>query len=144
AWWQSARVSVSADAAAVSSDYHLPSIGDTAQGGPGTWNPTFALPEAYSGISSVWTGSEMIVWGGTEAGGSKYNSGSRYDPVTDTWRTTSGTDAPFPRKQHTAVWTGTEMIVWGGCGLLDEHNCQINSGGRYNPSTDTWAATATT
>jgi hypothetical protein len=32
----------------------------------------------------------------------------------------------------------------GRCGLLDEHNCQINSGGRYDPATDTWAATTTT
>ncbi len=111
--------------------------------GPGSWDPTHALPEANAGISAVWTGTEMIVWGGTEVGGSKFNSGSRYDPATDTWRTTSGVNAPFPRKQHSAVWTGTEMIVWGGCGLLDEHFCQINTGGRYDPLTDTWEATAT-
>jgi hypothetical protein len=134
---------VTPDDTAAVFEYHLPAIGGIAQAGPGTWNPTFALPEANIGTSSVWTGTEMIIWGGTEAGLSKYNSGSRYDPVTDTWRTTSGTNAPFPRKQHTAVWTGTEMIVWGGCGLLDEHNCQINSGGRYNPATDTWTATTT-
>ncbi|MBK9055869.1 MAG: hypothetical protein IPL78_34710 [Chloroflexi bacterium] len=34
------------------------------------------------------------------------------------------------------------MIVWGGC---QEHECRINThtGGRYNPSTDSWTATST-
>ena len=31
------------------------------------------------------------------------------------------------------------MIVWGGIGTGD-----LNTGGRYNPSTDSWAATSTT
>src|SRR4029077_9579130 len=100
AWWEATRASVPVDASAVSFDYRLPAIGGGAQAGPGTWDPTFALPEAYSGTSSVWTGTEMIIWGGTEAGQSKYNSGSRYDPVLDTWHTMSGTNAPDVRKQH--------------------------------------------
>jgi hypothetical protein len=54
--------------------------------------------------------------------------------VEDTWTATAG--APAVRGGHTAVWTGTEMIVWGDSG--------DTSGGRYNPSTDTWAATSTT
>ena len=36
----------------------------------------------------------------------------------DTWTPTGITNAPDPRRNHTAVWTGSEMIVWGGsdCG----------------------------
>jgi hypothetical protein len=30
------------------------------------------------------------------------------------------------------------MIVWRGCGPLNEHNCEIASGERYNPTTDAW------
>ena len=41
---------------------------------------------------------------------------------------------------HTAVWTGTEMIVWGG----GTNTTSLNTGGRYNPSTDSWTATTTT
>ena len=41
---------------------------------------------------------------------------------------------------HTAVWIGSEMIVWGGVG----NSGRLNTGGRYNPSTDTWTATSTT
>src|SRR5262249_15859507 len=48
----------------------------------------------------------------------------------DTWTATTLTNAPAARAGHTAVWTGSEMIVWGGG--------DDNTGGRYNPSTDTW------
>ena len=34
------------------------------------------------------------------------------------------------------------MIVWGGYGC--DGNCVLNTGGRYNPSTDSWTATSTT
>jgi N-acetylneuraminic acid mutarotase len=140
-WWAEMRRDVTATARLPRYAYALPAI--TADPAAESWTPTHALPEANEQVSAVWTGAEMIIWGGTEVGRSKFNSGSRYDPATDTWRTTSGVDAPFPRKQHTAVWSGTRMIVWGGCGLLDEHSCQINTGGRYDPVTDTWQATTT-
>jgi hypothetical protein len=57
----------------------------------------------------------------------------------DTWTATSTTNAPSPRHGHTAVWTGTEMIVWGG---VDDSGNPQNTGGRYNPSTDTWTGTS--
>ena len=63
--------------------------------------------------TAVWTGSEMIVWGGYD-GISLLNTGGRYNPSTDSWTATSTTNAPAARADHTAVWTGSEMIVWGG------------------------------
>ncbi len=59
----------------------------------------------------------------------------------DTWTATSTTDAPAARFFHTAVWTGSEMIIWGG---QDDNLQYLDTGGRYNPSTDSWAATNTT
>ena len=53
---------------------------------------------------------------------------------------TSTANAPSGRAGHTAVWTGSEMIVWGGVSV---HHCYLNTGGRYNPSTDSWTATST-
>ena len=49
-----------------------------------TWS---ALPDAPAGYANwnhtaVWTGSLMIVWGGSS--GNALNSGGRYDPMTDT------------------------------------------------------------
>ena len=55
----------------------------------------------------------MIVWGGDTASG-QTDTGSIYNPSTDTWSATPLTDAPTGRNEHTAIWTGTEMIVWGG------------------------------
>jgi len=36
------------------------------------------------------------------------------------------------------VWTDSDMIVWGGTNMQK----QFNTGGRYNPGTDNWTATA--
>ena len=140
AWWRSVAADLPVTLNAPAYNYTLPEIPTSPQA-QNRWSPTHALPEANAQISGVWTGAEMIIWGGTEVGASKFNSGSRYNPATDTWRTTSGVKAPDVRKQHSAVWTGTEMIVWGGCGPLDEHSCQIATGGRYNPMLDAWKPT---
>jgi hypothetical protein len=87
--------------------------------------------------TAVWTGNEMIVWGGTSSSNNAnvLNSGSIYNPTTNTWRTTATLNAPSARNFHTAVWTGKEMIVWGG---YDGNGSGRNDGGRYYPITDTW------
>ena len=96
-------------------------------------------PSGRFAHTAVWSGSEMIVWGGS-GDADPVNSGGRYNPVTDSWTATSTTNAPTAREQHTAVWTGNEMIVWGG---NQGGSVYLNSGGRYNPSTDSWTATNT-
>jgi N-acetylneuraminic acid mutarotase len=116
-------------------DFALPALAEAGAGPVDEWQPTAALPEGVGGISVVWTGSEMIVWGGGR------DTGARYDPATDTWRTTAALGAPSARSRHTAVWTGTEMIVWGGCGQSFNF-CELGSGGRYDPATDSWAPIA--
>ncbi|HEX5043311.1 MAG TPA: MopE-related protein [Candidatus Polarisedimenticolaceae bacterium] len=121
----------------------LPELPDPHGGAcPGNaWEPTLQdLPDGRYGHSAVWTGSEMIVWGGQTW--SSVATGARYSPATDSWTATStGAGVSEPRANHTAVWTGTEMIVWGGQGCCETTG---GSGGRYNPSSDTWAAVATT
>jgi N-acetylneuraminic acid mutarotase len=103
-----------------------------------TWTATNTTnAPARAGHTAVWTGGEMIVWGGNG------NTGSRYDPTTNTWMATSTTNAPTPRSRHTAVWTGSEMIIWGGDGSTGPSHLPVNTGGRYNPSTNSWAATST-
>ena len=81
-----------------------------------TWTATTTTnaPTARQWNTTVWTGSEMIVWGGADNFGHNVNTGGRYNPDTDTWMPTSISTAPSPRSNHTAVWTGSEMIVWGG------------------------------
>src|SRR5205814_1971271 len=105
-----------------------------------TATSTTNAPSARNGQTAVWTGSEMIVWGGFGSS-NLLNTGGRYNPVTDSWTATSTTSAPAGRELHTAVWTDSEMIVWGGDACIG--GCYSNTGGRYNPTTDTWIATST-
>ena len=114
---------------------------------PGTdsWAATSTVnaPSARADLTAVWTGSEMIVWGG-DTPGVWFNTGGRYNPANDSWTATSTTNAPDARGQHTAIWTGGEMIVWGGYFQQPPGTDHyVNTGGRYNPSTDSWTATNT-
>jgi N-acetylneuraminic acid mutarotase len=120
--------------------YTIPKIADEPSTCVDAWTPTgtAGAPDARSGHTAVWTGSEMIVWGGLN--GVTVNTGGRYNPATDSWTATSTTNAPDARSGHTAIWTGSEMIVWGGDAVFNV----LNTGGRYNPSTDSWVATSTT
>ncbi len=97
-----------------------------------------SAPRARELHTAVWTGTEMIVWGGAVA----TNTGSRYTPATDSWLATTTTAAPAERSSHTAVWTGSKMIVWGGSGS-DQASDHLATGGLYDPAADRWAATST-
>jgi N-acetylneuraminic acid mutarotase len=132
-WWSGVRGTLPLTAAEPARAYRLPRI-EANSCIDDTWSEVHrALPYPRTGHTAVWTGSELIVWGGDSATGST-NTGDRYNPATDTWtRVRSDATAPLPRAQHLAVWTGTEMIVWGG-------SFGNATGGRYNPATDTWAA----
>src|ERR1700682_3933745 len=101
---------------------------------------TVNAPTGRSSHTAVWTGTEMVVWGGHSYPIS-FNTGGKYSPGTDSWTATSTTNAPAGRVVHTAIWTGTEMIIWGG---QDSNSLVLNTGGRYSPGTDSWAATSTT
>jgi N-acetylneuraminic acid mutarotase len=135
-WLTRIETQISNTMPATIADYRLPTISDTAGGCiDDTWTATTIdnAPEARFDHTAVWTGSEMIVWGG--ANPFVLNTGGRYTPSTDSWVATTTTNAPAPRASHTAVWTGSEMIVWGGSAQ--------NTGGRYNPATNSWIATTT-
>jgi hypothetical protein len=94
-----------------------------------TWEaiPVADAPPRRSSHTSVWSASDMIVWGGSGS-----NTGARFNPVTSTWTATSNIDAPEGRDNHTAIWTGTQMIIWGGH-ISFGINTGTSSGGRYSP-----------
>lgn len=100
---------------------------------PGWKNGTTQdAPGARHGHTGLWTGSRLLVWGGTVANSPAATGGS-YDPATDTWTGISPADAPAARSGHTAVWTGDRMLVWGGFGADF-----LASGGAYSPAGLTW------
>ena len=80
--------------------YTLPKIADA--GDPpctdNTWTATTITnaPSARVDHTAIWTGSEMIVWGG-EPVHPLSNTGGRYNPSTDSWTATSTTNAPSGR-----------------------------------------------
>ena len=109
-----------------------------------SWTPTSTsgAPTVRAYYSAVSTGNQMIVWGGDNGQVSTLNTGGRYDTLLDTWTTTAITNAPSAREHHTAVWTGSLMLVWGGQGTFNSF--YSDTGGRYDPDTDSWTPTSPT
>jgi hypothetical protein len=78
---------------------------------------------------AVWTGREMLVWGGDGS------DAAAYDPASDTWRVLP--PSPFPaRVGTTAVWTGSEMLLWGCTVSCDDR------GAAFDPARNTWRTLA--
>lgn len=105
---------------------------------PKDWNDIALAPIAGRQYhTAIWTGSEMIVWGGQSSSLSYASDGAAYNLSTDSWRVLEA--APIVgRYGHTAVWTGSKMLVWGGYyGSLSPY--YRNDGAAYDPSAKTWA-----
>ena len=132
-------------------DNFFPSAGNKGDGG--RYNPTSnswrsisaeRAPSPRSQSATIWTGSEMIIWGGVADGTITLNTGARYNPATDTWTTITTNGAPSHRQLPAAVWTGTEMLIWGGGDWNgNEFGRSFSDGARYNPATDQWRALPT-
>ncbi len=105
--------------------------------GVNRWEPSafYSVPRPRHGHASVWTGAEMIVWGGVStSSGLALHDGARYDPILDHWVPISAA-LPIPwRAGHTAIWSGTEMILYGGGG----GSIYYGDGARYDPIRDEW------
>lgn len=104
-----------------------------------TWTPisTYGAPTPRSQCAAVWTGEELVVWGGETDGGTMLADGAAYNPTTDSWRPI-GNSGLAARMEPTAVWTGSEMIVFGGVDATKPGWLSYGDGARYNPFTDSW------
>src|SRR5437016_12445680 len=150
-WRAKAESQITMASAAATAAYTLPVISgsDVPQAActNDTWTATSVTnaPAARTGHAAVWTGTEMIVWGGRNFAG-YLNDGGKYNPSTNTWTATSTTNAPAARIYPSSLWTGTEMIVWGGFFHNRDNftDTYFNDGGKYNPGTNSWTATSIT
>ncbi len=97
------------------------------------WTPLSLTnaPSARAEHCMVWTGSRVLVWGGTA--GSPLGDGAEFDPATNTWAPLPTAGAPTPRTRPRCVWTGREMVVWGGVDATD----LLANGARYVPGCTT-------
>jgi hypothetical protein len=128
------------------------------------WMPIPATSDAVSPRvhhSLVWTGREMIVWGGhpNNAHGPSLMpplaDGGIYDPATKKWRKLGDfmQGAPSARGFHFAVWTGAtgheqssqKMLIIGGCVQEIADSCsQIRDDAAFfDPKTMTWSKMTT-
>lgn len=113
---------------------------DAARRNPDSWRVIAKSPikSAY-GHHAVWTGKEMIVWGGSrltrDSLRSRYvRTGAAYNPKRDSWRRVPA--APIPGGYYSVIWTGDEMILWGD---PDRGRKSMgNIGAAYDPSSDSW------
>src|SRR5206468_8553594 len=91
---------------AATASYALPTISDGPSGCiDDTWRATSTTnaPSARWFHTAVWTGGEMIVWGGAD-NNSFLNTGGRYNPSTDSWTATTTVNAPSARELPAVVW----------------------------------------
>ena len=92
-----------------------------------------ALPRApisgRVGAGAVWSGTEMIIWGGLDHG-----DGAAYNPTTDRWRTLGAAPAGVSGVvDRSTAWTGSEAIFVAGNPVDGPFQ-----GAMYNPATDSW------
>lgn len=102
----------------------------------GRWTSIPAAPiVGRSDAVGIWTGSQMLVWGGANPTGSRdYSDGATYNPTTRRW--TKLPTAPLSaRSEAASVWTGHLLFVWGG---TDARGHTDNDGALYDPATRRW------
>ncbi|MBI1800038.1 MAG: hypothetical protein HYR71_00210 [Chloroflexi bacterium] len=103
---------------------------------------TIGAPAGRWAHVGVWSGTEVIVWGGYN-GTTALNTGGRYNPATNAWTATTATGAPTARWDFAGVWTGSELVLWGGIVNNSWPYAVTDTGGRYNPASNSWASTST-
>jgi N-acetylneuraminic acid mutarotase len=106
-----------------------------------TWQKLNNLPAGLLTVKDkptfLWTGTELLIWGGNGA-----NDGYRYNPVTNIWTTMINSNVPTARNFYLANFTGSELVIWGG---NDAGNgTALNTGARYNLANNTWTSMNTT
>jgi hypothetical protein len=110
---------------------------------PSGWRKIADPPSALVGRfqhTAVWTGTDMIVWGGTVDGNLGLADGATYSLATDTW--TMLPAAPIKgRAGHTTVFAANSMIVWGGTDLSGTY---FADGAMYDPILKSWKTIGST
>jgi N-acetylneuraminic acid mutarotase len=102
--------------------------------------PEKDAPPPLRGHQAVWTGEDMIVWGGANLDESwpvnrGLNVGARYSPARNAWSELPRAAAIQGRIYHCAAWTGSEVLIWGGG---DQENGLASTGASLDPEHAVW------
>lgn len=98
------------------------------------WRAIADAPVSFDvGVTSIWTGSALVVWGGLGAGSS--GRGAMYTPADDSWQVLP--PAPIAlRMGHVMIWTGREVVIWGG--QTSPMSDVVADGAAYDPAANHW------
>jgi N-acetylneuraminic acid mutarotase len=101
---------------------------------PGTWHRLPATPIVpNSGLTSVWTGKQMLLFGRVESHDKtgailkRVAVAAAYDPHSDAWHRLPSPGATHGFMGVSSAWTGKEALVWGQGTRL-----------AFNPATNRW------
>ena len=101
-----------------------------------SWTTVPAAPVVgRASHAAIWSGSAMVIWGGTGATSGLLADGAAYDPSTRTWKALPASPLG-PRMFETAVAADRSMVVWGGTG---ERGDARADGAAYDPAAATWS-----
>lgn len=88
-----------------------------------------------TGHTALWTGAEVVVWGGADSASSLRGDGYRYIPTRARWREVRDVGTSGARRGHSAVWSSSEMLVFGG---IDQLGRALAAPLAYVPALDAW------
>lgn len=118
-------------------------VGDACSEPGNHWQAIIPPPEMQTVRQehcAVWTGEELIVWGGIpHTGGVNDILGFRYRPRDGSFRTMSKVGALPKMACDVAVWTGEEVLFLGNPGP----DGLVAPSARYRPSDDSWRPMST-
>lgn len=107
----------------------------------GQWSALPAAPiTSRRSASVVWTGRDLLVWGGESGshGDVLHADGAAYSPQTGQWHLLPSSPLS-PRTGQAGAWTGSELVIWGGYDQVSSAAFHVtNDGAAYNPQTNRW------
>ena len=136
AWWAIGR---DTDGSTQTSPAPTPSESDPWAGYPEGLTELPAPPRLLVSNATVWTGDELILWGGNEEFGDPphFDVGYAFDPATRSWRTLPPSSLS-PRSWAAGVWTGHEVLIWGGANGFAPDDGAFADGAAFDPAANRW------
>ena len=122
-----------------------PAAVDLAAELPEGWTELPGPPEVRDRAVTAWTGSQLIVWGGSvfDGGGDETpaDDGFIFDGASRSWEQIPAGPLSSPRSDAAGAWTGQELLIWGGytgaCCEPSEPSF-LDDGAAFDPAAGSW------
>jgi Galactose oxidase, central domain len=91
------------------------------------------MPSPRQLATAVWTGADILVYGGSDASGSAFQDGASYDPALDQWSAISANTSA--RIAPVAGASATAAVFWGGS---KSTSSPMGGAERYDVNLNSW------